>query len=112
MVGTSIRVSDDTYKMIIKTRGIFEQLFTRKLSLDETVYLSSRLISYVYETGQRLAAQGRIKILATEDGSLRLQGVENLNDLLPQIINEFSEINEKLAEKEKKVSKIAVVVEE
>lgn len=103
MKGTSLRVSEDTYKMVIRTRGIFEQLFRRKLSLDETIYLSSRLISFVYETIQRLQAQEKIKIVEAEDGSLELQGLENVREVLPEIISEFTDINEKLAEKEKAV---------
>jgi hypothetical protein len=102
---TSIRVSDDTYRMIIKTRGIFEQMFKRKLSLDDTVYLSSRLISFIYETVQKLQAQERIAITELPDGSLKVEGLKSVDDVVPEVINEFTEINKKLAEKEKEISK-------
>jgi len=97
--------------MVIRTRGIFEQLFRRKLSLDETIYLSSRLNSFIYETIQRLQAQEKITIVEAEDGSLELQGSENVRAVLPEIINEFTDINEKLAEKEKESRKTPVAIE-
>jgi len=108
MPRTSMRVSEDTHKMIIKTRGIFEQLFKRKLSLDDTIYLSSRLISFIYETVQKLQAQNKVKITEAEDGSLKLEGLENVSSILPELIDEFTEINNKLAEKEKESSRLNV----
>jgi hypothetical protein len=106
---TSIRVSDDTYRMIIKTRGIFEQMFKRKLSLDDTVYLSSRLISFIYETVQKLQAQERIAITELPDGSLKVEGLKSVDDVVLEVINVFTEINKKLAEKEKEISKVEAV---
>lgn len=100
MTGTSIRISDDTYKIVIKTRGILEQMFLQKLSLDDAVYLSARLISFIYETVQRLVAQNRIKIVEVSEGRIRFEGIENVADVLPSIINEITEIKEKLAEKD------------
>jgi len=103
-----MRVSEDTYKMVIKMRGIFEQLFKRKLSLDDTVYLSARLISFIYEAIQKLAAQGQIKIVELGDGSLKLERLINVASLFPVVIAEFTEIDQKLAEKEKKTSRLMV----
>lgn len=100
LAGTSIRVSDETYKIIIKTRGILEQLFMQKLSLDDTMYLSSRLVSFIYETFRKLEARGRIKIVEVEDGKLSLEGLENVRGIMPEIISEIMEIKGKLAEKE------------
>lgn len=101
----SIRISDDTYKMIVKTKGMFEQMFKRNLSLDDTAYLSSRLISFIYETVQRLQFQNKIAITELPDGSLKVQGLESVNDIvrdsIPEIIREFTEIDKKLSEKEK-----------
>ena len=107
---TSMRVSEDTYKMVIKTRGILEQMFLRKLSLDDTVYLASRLISFIYETVQKLDNQNRIKIVEVGDGALKLEGLEDVTDILPNIIDEVMEIKDKLAEKEGKTSRLKVTV--
>lgn len=108
MARTSMRVSEDTYKMVIKTRGLFEQLFKRKLSLDDTVYLSSRLVSFIYEMFQKLDAQNLIEIIEVADGTLRLEGVGRISEVLPDIIDEVTEINDKLAEKEKKTARLKV----
>jgi len=105
-----MKVSEDTYKMVVKTRGIFEQLFKRKLSLDDTVFLNSRLISFIYETVRKLEAKDKIKLLDVGDGSLKLEGAGNIGVVLPDIIEEFMEINQKLAEKEKKASQLKVTV--
>lgn len=102
MSRTSMKVSNDTHKMVIQTRGIFEQLFKRKLSLDDTVYLSAKLISSVYEKIQKFNALDKIKIQQSEDGSIQIEGIDTiLSELLPDLVKEFSQINDKLAEKEK-----------
>lgn len=108
MVGTSMRVSEDTHKMVVKTRGILEQLFKRRLSLDDATYLSMKLISSIYETVQRLDAQQKITIVDLGVGIVELDGLENVADVLPEIIQEITEINCKLAEKEKKSSRLVV----
>lgn len=105
-----MKVSEDTYKMVIKTRGIFEQLFKRRLSLDGTVYLSSTIISFIYETIKKLEAQDRIKIVGLDDGSIKLEGLENVPEVFPDIVDEFTEINQKLDEKEKRKSQLKVTV--
>ena len=105
---TSMRVSEDTYKMVIKTRGIFEQLFKQKLSLDDTVYLSSRIVSFIYETIKKLDAQDQIKILEESDGSIKLERLEDVDEVFPDVIEEITEIKDKLAEKEKKTSRLLV----
>jgi hypothetical protein len=106
---TSMRISGDTHKSVIKTRGIFEQLYKQRLSLDDTVYLSSRLISFIYQTFQRFAVRNQIEIVKDEDCFLTLDNVENLNELVPEIISEITEINHILAEKEQKSSRLNVV---
>ena len=106
MSRTSMKVSDDTYNMVVKTRGLFEQLFKRKLSLDETIYLASRLISFTYETVQRLNAQDKIKIVESKVGSLKIEGFDDVSpEVLPEVIDEFTEINDKLTDKKKKEKK-------
>lgn len=104
MPRTSIKVSDDTHKIVVQTKGIFEQLFRRNLSLDDTIYLSSRLISSVYEKIQKFRALDKIVIQRSIDGSINIVGLENIySELLPELVEEFTEINNKLAEKEKAV---------
>lgn len=104
---TSIKVSDDTHKMVVQTRGIFEQLFRRNLSLDDTIYLSARLISSVYEKVQKFVALDKIKILQSENGSIQIVGFDNVySELLPDLVKEFTEINDKLAEKEKELQMV------
>lgn len=101
---TSIKVSDNTHKTVIQTKGIFEQLFRRNLSLDDTIYLSTRLISSVYENVQKFVALGKVTIQQSEDGSIQIVGFENIySELLPELVKEFTEINDKLAEKEKRL---------
>ena len=87
--------------MVVNARGSFEQLFKRNLSLDQTIYLSARLISFVYEKVQKLNALDKIKILQTENGSVHLEGADTIfSEILPELVKEFTEINSKLAEKE------------
>jgi len=87
--------------MVVQTRGIFEQLFRRNLSLDDTIYLSARLISSVYEKVQKFVALDKIKILQSENGSIQIVGFDNVySELLPDLVKEFTEINAKLAEKD------------
>jgi len=101
LIRTSIKVSKDTHKMVVNARGSFEQLFKRNLSLDQTIYLSARLISFVYEKVQKLNALDKIKILQTENGSVHLEGADTIfSEILPELVKEFTEINSKLAEKE------------
>lgn len=102
MERTSIKVSADTHKAIIQTRGMFEQLFKRQLSLDDTIYLSSRLITSVYGNIQKLSALEKIRIQQSEDGSLQIEGLDVVvSEILPDLIKEFTEIDNKLAEKER-----------
>lgn len=104
MPRTSIKASEDTHKMVIKTRGIFEQLFKRKLSLDDTIYLSTRLVSFIYETGLRLNALNKIQIIESENGSIKLKGLDNISEeVVRDLVKEFTEIDSKLAEKKKAV---------
>jgi hypothetical protein len=90
--------------MIVNTRGNFEQMFKKNLSLDDTIYLSTRLISFVYERFQKLNALDKIKIQQSEDGSIQIEGIATVfSEILPDLIKEFTEIDSKLAEKEKGV---------
>lgn len=99
---TSIKVSDDTHKMVVNARVAFEQLFRRNLSLDETIYLSTKLVSFVYERVQKLNALDKVKILQAESGSIQIEGIDTVFfEILPDLIKEFTEIDSKLAEKEK-----------
>jgi hypothetical protein len=106
MARTSIGVSEDTHKMVIKTRGVFEQLFKRKLSMDDTVYLSTRLISFIYEMVQRFDALEKIEIVGEGVGSVRLEGFDNVaSEIVPDVVKEFTDINDMLAEKNESVEK-------
>jgi hypothetical protein len=90
--------------MVVNARGTFEQLFKKNLSLDKTIYLSARLISFVYERVQKLNALDKVKILQTENGSIQIEGIDTVFlEILPDLVKEFTEINSKLAEKEKAV---------
>jgi molybdopterin-guanine dinucleotide biosynthesis protein len=98
-----MKVSTDTHKMVIQTRGFFEQAFKRKLSLDDTIYLSTRLISFIFKEGQKLLALEKITIQQNENGTIQVEGLDRnvLVEILPVLIKEFTEIDNKLAEKEK-----------
>jgi len=86
-------------------------MFKKNLSLDDTIYLSTRLISFVYERFQKLNALDKIKIQQSEDGSIQIEGIATVfSEILPDLIKEFTEIDSKLAEKEKGV-KLAVTEE-
>jgi molybdopterin-guanine dinucleotide biosynthesis protein len=100
---TSIKVTTDTHKTVIQTRGYFEQLFKRNLSLDDTIYLSARLISIIFREGQKLLALNRITVQEDEKGVIQVEGLDKnvLMEILPTLIEEFTEIDKKLSEKEK-----------
>lgn len=88
----------------------FQVLSTFRFSLDDTVYLSSRLISFIYEVIKKLDAQERIKIVKASDGSLKLERLEDVDDVFPYAIEEITEIKDKLVEKEEKKSQLRVTV--
>jgi len=98
-----MKVSTDTHKMVIQTRGFFEQIFKQKLSLDDTIYLSARLTSFIFREGQKLLALDKIKIQQDEKGTIQVEGLDRnvFVEILPVLIKEFTEIDNKLAEKEK-----------
>jgi hypothetical protein len=100
---TSIKVSDDTHKTVIQTRGFFEQIFKRALSLDDTIYLSAWLISFIFREGQKLLALDKIKVQQDEKGTIQIEGLDRnvFMEILPVLIAEFAEIDNKLAEKSK-----------
>jgi molybdopterin-guanine dinucleotide biosynthesis protein len=100
---TSIKVATDTHRTVIQTRGYFEQLFKRNLSLDDTIYLSARLISAIFKEGQKLLALDKIKVHLDEKGDIKVEGLDEtlFMEILPVLMKEFTEIESKLAEKEK-----------
>lgn len=108
MTSTSIRISSDTHESVVKARGILEQLFRRRLSLDEAVYLSSWLIGFLYQTARKLEAQNIIEIIETEKGSLRLEGLANTIEALPEFVKEITEIQSKLDNRKKESSRLMV----
>lgn len=111
IMSTSVRIKGDTYRTIIETRGILEQTFRKKLTIDDTIYLSSRLISFIYRTFQKLEAQNKIQISAGEDGTINVTGVDEvMGEVAPEIVEEFTEINLKLGEREKKSERSTVSV--
>lgn len=112
MAGTSIRISDNTYKMVIRTKGILEQMFQKNLSIDDTAYLSSRLICFIYQEFQKLTANNLITLTQKEDGKLAVSGLPNIIEIVPEIVEEMMEINKKLAEKESKAQSVPAIAEE
>ena len=88
--------------MVVNARGNFEQMFKKNLSLDDTIYLSARLISLIYEKFQKLNALDKIKIQQSADGTIQIEGIDSVFvEILPDLIKEFTEIDNKLSEKGK-----------
>jgi len=43
------------------------------------------------------------------DGVIRVDGIENVPEIVPDVVREFTEIDQKLAEKQEKTSRLIVV---
>lgn len=76
--------------------------------MDEAVYLSSWLIGFLYQTARKLEAQNIIEIIETEKGSLRLEGLANTIEALPEFVKEITEIQSKLDNRKKESSRLMV----
>jgi len=105
MTDTTIRVKDETHKAIVKARGAFEQTFGAKLTLDETIFLSSSYINIAYEELQKLLKKGIFEIVVEKDGTIGIKWrkVEEIAEqVLPRIIIAFENFKAMLTEKEEK----------
>jgi hypothetical protein len=92
---TSIRVSDDTYKAIIKARGAFEQTFARRLSLDETTFIAASYVNIAYEEYQKLENQHLVKTVIDKDSSVEIRWTELgkiVNAVLPRLMSAFGNL--------------------
>jgi len=104
VMDTSIRIKDETYKTIVKSRGAFEQTFGTKLTLDETVFLSTSYVNIVYDVFQSLLKEGHIVIGLDKDGSPCVKSM-NLGIIaqkaLPPILLAFVNYQKMLKQKTK-----------
>lgn len=105
MPDTTIRVKGETHKAIVKARGAFEQTFGSKLTLDETIFLSSSYINIAYEELQNLLRDGLIGIVVEKDGTFGVNWSkleEVIKQVLPRIIIAFENFRAMLVEKEER----------
>lgn len=103
MGDTTIRVKDETHKAIVKARGAFEQTFGAKLTLDETIFLSSSYINIAYEELQKLLKKGIFEIVVEKDGTIGIKWrkIEEIAEqVLPRIMVAFENFKAMLTEKE------------
>lgn len=103
MADTTIRVKDRTYREIIKARGAFERTFGYKLTLDETMFLSSSYISFAYREFQKLLQRGLLTVVDKDGGNfdIRLSGLREITqEVLPDVVEGFQNIKKMLKEKE------------
>lgn len=111
MPDTTIRVKEETYKTIVKTRGSFERTFGVKLSLDDSMYLASSYINLVYDEFQNLRKDDLIRIVE-KDGeySVQLSGLNQIaQKVLPRVITSFKNFQEVLKAKSGQKEPLAVI---
>jgi len=92
---TSMRVSEDTYKAIVKARGAFEQTFGKRLSLDETTFLAASYVNIAYEEYQKLEQKNLIKTVIDKDGSVEIRWTELgkiVSEVLPRLMSAFANL--------------------
>ncbi len=87
-------------------------MFQLNLSIDDTVYLSSRLVCFIYQEFQKLTANNLITVTQKEDGKVAVNGLSSIIEIVPEIVEEMTEISKKLAEKENKAPNIPAIAEE
>jgi hypothetical protein len=103
MSDTTIRVKDETYKIIVKTRGAFEQTFGIKMTLDESIFLAASYINVAYDEFQALQRENLIKIVTEKDGSINLKwtSLDNIvTKALPRLLAAFENFKKMLNAKE------------
>jgi hypothetical protein len=92
---TTIRVKDETHKSIVKARGALEQTFGRKLTLDETVFVSASYVNIAYEEFQKLEKKNLAKVVTEKDGSIEIKWTDLtqiLIEVLPRLMNAFANL--------------------
>ncbi len=103
MVDTSIRVKDETYKVIVKTRGAFEQTFGMKMTLDEAIFLAGSYINVAYDEFQALQRDNLLRIVTQKDGTIDLKWTsleEIVTKALPRLLTAFENFKKMLNAKE------------
>lgn len=103
MPDTSIRVKAETYQVIIKTRGAFEQTFGHKLTLDDAVYLAGSYINVAYDVYQELEKDGLMKIVPDKKGSFNIKWarVDKILDKgIPRLMTAFDNLKKMLSQKQ------------
>ncbi len=99
---TTIRVKDETHKSIIKARGALEQTFGRKLTLDETVFVSASYVNIAYEELQKLENKNLAKVILDKDGSIEIKWndlSQIIAEVLPRLILAFQNLKQILNKK-------------
>jgi hypothetical protein len=95
VVDTSIRVKDETYKVIVKTRGAFEQTFGMKMTLDEAIFLATSYINVAYDEFQSLQKDNLLTI------DLKWTSLEKVvTKALPRLLAAFENFKKLLNAKE------------
>ncbi len=92
---TSIRISEDTYKNVVKARGALEQTFGRRLSLDETTFIASSYVNIAYEEFQKLEQQHLLKAIVEKDGSVEIRWTQLgkiVSEVLPRLMSAFGNL--------------------
>ena len=105
-IDTTIRVKEQTYRAIVKTRGAFEQTFGRKLTLDDAMFLAASYINIAYEEFQGLLREGLLEIVIEKDGSygVRLMNLDKIAQIiLPRVVTAFENVQGMLKRKEQKI---------
>ena len=100
---TSIRVKSETYTTLVRARGAFEQTFGRRLTIDETVYLSAHYVNIAYEECQKLERLHLLKIITERDGSLHIEWSDLgkiVTDVLPRLMKAYENLKKMLSKKE------------
>ena len=99
---TTIRVKEETYRTIVKTRGAFEQTFGTKLTLDDTMFLASSYINIAYELLQTLSRENLIEIVPEKGGSssIKLGSLTQIAvESIPRIVTAFENFKDMLKDK-------------
>ena len=102
MKETTIRVSEETYSTIVRTRGAFELTFGKKLSLDDAIYLAGSYVNVAYDVYKDLEKQGLVRIVPKDDSfainwSPRFDKI--LERAIPRIMGAFENLKKLLEQK-------------
>jgi hypothetical protein len=100
---SSIRIKDETYKAVVRTRGSFEQTFGMKLTLDDAIFLAAAYINVAYEEFQALQNDKLITIVTKKDGSIDIKWTsldKIVTKVLPRLILGFGNFKQLLNAKE------------